>query len=46
MPATPVAAANTVTIKPEWQEQAPDVVASAAPAKAATRVASSAGTAH
>ncbi|MFG1201066.1 hypothetical protein V5F29_01550 [Xanthobacter aminoxidans] len=46
VPATPVAAANTVTIKPEWQEQAPDVVASAAPAKAATRVASSAGTAH
>ena len=44
VPATPVAAANTVTIKPEWQEQAPDVVASAAPAKAATRVASSAGT--
>lgn len=44
VPATPVAAANTVTIKPEWQEQAPDVVAGAAPAKAATRVASSAGT--
>ncbi len=50
VPATPVAAANVVTIKPEWQEQAPDVVASAAPAKseaaakAGTRVASSAGT--
>ena len=44
VPATPVAAANMVTVKPEWQEQPADVVANAAPSKAATRVASSAGT--
>lgn len=44
VPATPVAAANMVTVKPEWQEQPVDVVANAAPAKVATRVASSAGT--
>lgn len=44
VPATPVAAANMVTVKPEWQEQPADVVANAAPSKAATRVASSAAT--
>ena len=44
VPATPVAAANTVTVKPEWQEQPADVVANAATTKTATRVASSAGT--
>lgn len=46
VPGAPVAAANTVTVKPEWQEQPSDVVAGVAPAKAATRVASSAGAVH
>lgn len=46
VPATPVAAANTVSIKPDWQEQPSDVVGGSAAVKPATRVASSAAATH
>lgn len=41
-PGTPVAAANTVTVRPEWTDAGAEAAASAVPAKRPTRVASAA----